>query len=185
MPDWWLPHSVVLENQKREWVEARARHRAVIERLMDFDDPVCREWTPELQRLCPDLRMGRARPQAYEPGYTIIPGFYHWVRDNVSTADSVQPITAPDGVSFEEPTSAVLEDLRRNDLQNPHVYAALINRHVEVELERERQEQEDHQERVQEVLDRWKSATGAQVLMSPDVPWSQNTAGRRGVKRCP
>jgi hypothetical protein len=30
-----------------------------------------------------------------------------------------------------------------------------------------------------EVLERYKAATRTQVLLSPDVPWTQNAAGRK------
>jgi hypothetical protein len=74
-----LPPKVQREIQKTKWREQRAERHAAIMRMLDFDDPVARQWTTVLTKLDPSLRLARARPQAYEPGINIRPGFYHWV----------------------------------------------------------------------------------------------------------
>jgi hypothetical protein len=52
---------------------------------------------------------------------------------NETAAPTVHPITGPDGESFAEPDSALLERLKGNDLQDPRVFAALIAQHEERE----------------------------------------------------
>src|SRR5438105_925825 len=98
-----LPAHVEREIQQRKWAERRREHRAALDALLDFDDPVCRQWQPELRKLDPQLRLARARPLAHKPGFPVIPGFYHWVRENETAPATVTPITAPDGKSFAEP----------------------------------------------------------------------------------
>jgi hypothetical protein len=182
MPDLLLPGNVVREIQKRKWVEQRREHAARIETLLDFDDPVCREWEPELKRLDPYLRLGRARPMAYEPGFTVRPGFYHWVRDNPTAAMTVSVIDGPDG-EFVEPDSGLLAALKRNDLQNPEVYRAVIGQRAVREAEEERERELELERANSEVLELYLAKTRAQVSMNTGSPWTQNAAGKRSAKR--
>lgn len=182
MSDLLLPGSVVREIQKRKWVEQRREHSAKVMALLDFDDPVCREWEPELKRLDPFLRLGRAKPMAYEPGFTIRPGFYHWVRDNPTAAMTVSAITGPDD-EFVEPDSGLLEALRRNDLQNPEVYRAVIGQRAMREAEEEKERQKDLERANGEVLELYLAKTRAQVSMNTDAPWVQSVHGRRGARK--
>jgi hypothetical protein len=175
-----LPRRVVHEIQKEKWVERRRKFNAVLDRLFDFDDPVCREWNPLLKAVDPLLKMGRARPKAYWPGWPVIPNYYHLLRENPTAPWSVKPITAPDGKSFKEPDSALLDKLRETDLQNPRIFGALLAQQELQEKEREREERERDEERQGEIWDRFLAATRTQVLTSPDVPWSQNHKGRGG-----
>lgn len=180
-----LPPQVEAEILKEKHVAERERRRALANRLLDFDDPVCREWEPVLKQLDPQLRLGRARGQAYEPGMNVRPNFYHWVRDNGPAAPmTIDPITGPDGVSFSEPDSGLLERLKANDLQDPIVYRALIEQHAAAEARRERDREQERQDRVEDVIDRYKSVTTASVSMNTDSPWSQNNqpAARRDRK---
>lgn len=179
MSDLLLPPKVAKEIQKEKWVAQRARYRAKLEALLDFDDPVCREWNPHLKALDPLLAMARALPLAYEPGWSVIPNFYHWVRDNENAPPTVTPITGPDGVSFAEPSSWVLEKLRASDLRDPAVFALLLEGEERYEQEQERAERERDEERQGELWERFQAATRTQVLTSTDVRWAQNSAGRR------
>jgi hypothetical protein len=179
MSDLLLPPRVQKEILRDKWGQQRAMQRAVVDRLIDFEDPVAREWAPVLAKLDPRLRLGRARPQAYEAGFNVKPGFYHWVLDEPSAPITVEPITAEDGESFTEPSSGLLRDLERNDLQNPHVYRALIEREQSKEQAAEKARQENLDEVNENAMERYVAATRAQVSMT-DVPWSQNSAGRKG-----
>lgn len=178
MSDLLLPPNVVAEIQKQEWAERRARFRAKLDALLDFDDPVCRQWNPHLRELDPLLRMGRARPMAYEPGWAIVPNYYHWVRDNPTAPPSVTPITGPDE-EWAEPDSRVLDMLRRNDLQNPLVFAAMLEQYDRQQKAEEKQEQVEDEERQREILERWQAASRVQVSTNRDSPWTQNMRGRR------
>lgn len=182
MGDLLLPARVQREIIKEKWAEQRAQQRALVERMLDFDDPVCREWAPVLAKLDPMLRLGRARPQAYEPGVSVTPGFYHWVRENEGAPWTVTPITAPDGVSFAEPDSRLLAQLEGNDLQDPRVWRALIEQAEQAEAERERREDERLREMNETVYEKFLAGTRTQVSMNSDSPWTQNAAGRRDAK---
>lgn len=172
------------EVQRRKWAEQRAFYRARLEALFDFDDRLCREWNPLLRDLDPLLRLGKARPKAdAEPGLPVRPGLYHWIRENDSAPPTVQPITGADGESYMEPSSAVLEDLRRCDLQNPAIFRALLERRARVEAAEERELEEARVERQAELAERWRAVSGTQVLMSPDVRWGQNAKGATKAPR--
>ena len=177
MSDLLLPPKVRKEIQKDRWAAQRAQYRARLGLLFDFDDRVCKEWNPALKSLDPRLRLGRAKPMAYEPGWSIIPNFYHWVRDNETAAPTVTPITGPDD-SFREPDSGVLNDLKRCDLRDPLVFAALLEQRKADDDARERRISEHREERQTEILDRYKAGTETRVSMT-DVPWTQSKRGRR------
>jgi hypothetical protein len=178
-----LPPRVQREIQKDKWADQRAQHRATLRRLLDFEDSLCVEWTRVVAKIDPYLCLGRAHPQAYEEGFNVRPGFYHWVRWNETATPTVEPITGPDGESFAEPDASLLEHLRRNDLQDPRVFAAVVARHGEREKAEERRLEEHQAKMDREVLERWNAGTRTQVLLSDDVAWSQNAAGRRGVRQ--
>lgn len=179
MGDLLLPPRVRREIQKEKWAEQRAERRAAIRRLLDFDDPVCREWNPVVRKLDPLLSLARARPQAYEPGLHVRPGFYHWVRDNETADMTVEPITGPDGDSFAEPDSSLLDALRSNDLQNPRVWAALIEHRANAEAEREREHRREMDELNENIYERWLAGNRAFVSMDRSAPWTQSAKGRR------
>lgn len=178
-----LPPKVQAEIDKEKYKAERERRRALAERLLDFDDPVSREWQPTLTLIDPHLRLGRARGQAYEPGMNVRPGFYHWYRDNPTAAPTIEPITGPDGESFAEPDSRLLEQLRGNDLHHPAVWRAHIQKRADTEAAREKQLEEEKQRRITGTLERYKAGNNASVLVSDDVAWSQNVAGRKGRKK--
>lgn len=173
----FVPPKVRAEIAEQE----RRERRAIVWGLFDFDDPVCKEWQPELQRLDPYLRLGRAKPMAYVPGYTVMPGFYHWLRDNPNAPPTVTPITGPDG-EWREPDTAFLDQLRGNDLQNPEIYRALIAQRAEQEAMEEKRRQEHREQMNQEVLEHYIAANRTQISMNRDTAWSQNEAGKRGRK---
>lgn len=177
-----LPPKVQAEIAKEKWDVERQRRRALVLELIDFEDPVCCEWQPVLEALDPYLRLGRAKPMAYAAGVVMRPGYYHWVRDNPTAVITVEAITGPDGESFAEPDSRLLDQLRGNDLQNPQIYAALIANHAEAEASMEKERADEREAIDAEVLERWKAASETSVSMNRDAPWTQNTAGRRGRK---
>jgi hypothetical protein len=179
-----LPGDVAREIQKKKWAELRAFHRAQLDQLFDFDDPVTREWNPELQRLDPLLRLGRARPKAdpASTGLPVRPGFYHWIRENDTAAPTMTAITGPDGEGFAYPSSGVLEDLRRSDLQNPAIFRALLARQAARERDEEQAKLDERKDRRQEFSERWKAVSRTQVSMNTDTPWAQNAAGYQKVR---
>lgn len=179
-----LPPKTLREIEKEKWVRQRAEHRALAARLLDFDDPVCQEWTPHLRDIDPLLALGRGRNRAYGDGVEIgvRPGYFHIVRRNDTAPWTIHAITGPDGESYMDPDSGMLEDLKRSDLQNPKVCADLIAAQEEREARREREIENERAELNEDVLERFKAGTRAQVSMSSDVPWSQNAAGQRDAR---
>lgn len=166
---------------------AKDKHKAERERrwthaleLLDFDDPVCREWQPHLQQLDPHLLMARALPRAEDPDLNIRAGFFHWVRKNPREILTCEPITAPDGESFALPDGSLLNNLRANDLQNPAVVRDMFQRQLEAEAAKERDEAEAKQRRVDGTIERYKRGNNAHVSMTPG--WSATNAGRKGRK---
>lgn len=155
----------------------------MLSQLFDFDDPIALEWNPLLKELDPLLRLGRAKGLAHAPGFPVMPGFWHWVRENESTAPTITPITGPDGESFREPSSGVLEDLRRSDLQDPRVFAVLLAQREESERAAEREIEEAREERQTDMWDHWLAASRTQISMNSASPWSQNHSGRRGARK--
>lgn len=178
-----MPHLFVPPKVAKELAEEqRVHYRAVLFPLFDFDDPVCKEWNPELRRLDPLIRIGRAKPMAYVPGLPVRPGFYHFLRDNQGAPPTVSAITGADD-EWVEPDSGLLRKLQENDLQNPAVLVAMRAEEERVKQEEEREKLRDRDVRQDEIVERWKAGTRTQVSMNPDASWSQNAAGRRGVSR--
>lgn len=172
-----LPSKVAAEIAKDKYAAERERRNALVNRLLDFDDPVCREWQPVLAKLDPGLRLGRAREQAYEPEMNVRPGFYHWVRDNGPlTVLTIEPITGDDD-EWREPDSGLLDQLRANDLQHPDVMRAIIAARAQAEADEEKRRQERRDRRVQGTIERFKAANDASVSMAGD--WTNSVAGRR------
>lgn len=173
----WVPPKVAQELAE----EQRGHYRAVLFPLFDFDDPVCRQWNPELRKLDPHIRIGRAKPMAYVPGVPVRPGFYHFLRDNPGAPPTVSAITGADD-EWVEPDSGLLRKLQSNDLQNPAVIVAMRAEQERIKEEEERDKLRDREARQGEILERWAAGTRTQVSLNPDVPWSQNAAGRRARK---
>jgi len=173
----WVPPKV-----KQEMAEqAREQYRALLWPLMDFDDPICRQWEPELRKLDPYIRLGRAKPMAYAPELGVKAGYYHFLRDNPGAPPTVAPITGPND-EWVEPDGGVLRKLQENDLQRPGVLRDRLAREARREQEKEREKERELAEWTQEAVERWDAGTRAHVSMSSDIPWTQNTRGRRGAK---
>lgn len=164
----------------RELLEERHQFAGAVERGT-YTDRVCEDWTRELRKLDPRLRMRRAY-EYYVIGTPLLPGHYHYVRDNEGAPPTVQPITGPDG-EWCEPDGSVLEKLKRSDLQNTRVTRDLEAGRLRVELEQEREKERIRAERQDELLQRWQAASRTQVSMNRDTPWHQNAAGKRGARR--
>lgn len=175
----WLPAEVEKEVQRSKHVEERAERRQMLEHLLDFDDPVCKQWNKHLHELDPRLRMGRGKP-IVKTGWGVIPGYYHWFRDNETAAPTVTPITTPEQ-GYREPDSGVLEDLKRSDLQNPAVFARLLKQRAAAEKAEKKAKQEAREARQQEIYERWQSGNRTQISTS-DTPWTQSARARHDVR---
>jgi hypothetical protein len=137
---------------------------------------VCERFTRELRKIDVYLEMvywPLRNPEL--PGF--VPGCYHVVRHNPTAAGSVEALTGPDG-GYMEPGSWVFEMVRRSDMWNVEAErdrARIVARAVAA---RDRARQREIEDRREELRDRVNAVTRTSVSMT-DVPWSQNSAGRR------
>jgi hypothetical protein len=76
----------------------------------------------------------------------------------------------------------VFDALAEADLWNERANRDRARIKREAEEAKRRREEQERRDRDAEVLERWKAVSRAQVSMNRDVPWSQNHAGRRGVR---
>lgn len=169
----WVPPKV-----ERELQEKTLEHKAELKSMFRFDGGILDVWNAELKKVDPYLRLAQAREKAHAPG--VKPGYYHLWRDNPGAPPWVEPLTGPQG-DFVEPNSAMLNVLRASDLQNARVVADMRRRELEAERAAEKAKQAQHEERVEDAVGRIQSLTQTRVSMN-DQPWSQNVAGKRGVK---
>lgn len=143
-------------------------------------DAVCAEWGPELRRLDPLMEMRKA-PEYTVIGMPLVPGFYHLIRWNETTAPSVTPVRHADG-SFRVPDSALLDKLRFLDLQSAQVVAAHRVMQERERLTAERDKLRTREGRQGNILERFVATQRTQVSMNPDVPWAQNAAGFKRIR---
>lgn len=141
---------------------------------------MCDYWDRELQKIDPKLTLIKAHDNATVPG--LRPGYWHIVRDCFPGPPSILPLVGDEG-EYVEPTSKMLEVLKAGDLQNERAMEARRRQDEESARRRLRDKERGHEERVEEMVDRFKSLTQTRVSMNTDTPWTQNTAGKRGAKK--
>ncbi len=163
----------------RELLDERQQFTAAIDREV-FKDEVCHRWDRELSKLDPLLEMVRAR-DVFVVGTPLVPGHYHVLRRNPGAAPSVIPVRGPEG-EFVYPPGRLLEQLKSMDLQDTRVERMRARLQRSADEREEREKQRAREERREELRDRIKAARETSVLVSPDVPWTQNAQGRRGRK---
>jgi hypothetical protein len=174
---------IVPSHVTRDLQEQTREYAAQLWQLFDFDDPICKKWNPELEKIDPRIKLGRAKPLAHLPGYPVKAGYYHFLRDNPGAPPTCDTITGPDGESFAEPDSSVLEKIRSNDLLDPRVV-------VTMEAAREREQEQEAYERAQrrderqaEIYERYVAGNRAFVSLSDATGWTQSAKGKRAAKK--
>lgn len=170
----WVPAAYRAPKVSREHADGTAAHNALALSMM-YENTVTRHWDPELQRIDPLLCLRRAKEHAAAPG--VVADFYHLLRRNEQGPIWVMPLSLPDG-SFAEPSAAMLDGLRACDLQNDRVLREAREREMRTDAEQERARERNREELCDEGDERWASMSRTQILMSPDVAWAQNSAGR-------
>jgi hypothetical protein len=131
---------------------------------------------------CPDPAPVDAVAMGARPGRwgILIPGI------NGGPA-SVNPIVGPDGC-FVDPSlnaSAIFESLRAMDWWNPQVKRDRERAKDELRKATEKRKQDERDQMTEDIVETYLAKTRAFVSMNRDTPWSQNAAGRKGVKREP
>lgn len=171
----WLPPSAQpkvsreLRENTREWEHALLS-------MMHQEGGILDHWNRELKQIDPNLRLMQAMENAVVPG--VIAGFYHLVRlRDPAKPDMlmVVPLRGPND-EFVEPTDYMLEALRMSDLQNEAAVRARERHDLQAEAARLRAIAREEDARRDEGLERFLAATRTQVLMSPDVAWTQNNS---------
>lgn len=163
----------------RELIEERQKYVSDLDAAC-YVDQVCKDWTRELRRLDPLLRMVRAHEYPVI-GTPLLPGHYHMIRDNQGAPPSVTPVRGPNGEI--DPPGSLLERLKSMDLQDARAVADREREQREVQAAHDRDVERHASARDGELVERVLAATRTQVSMNPDVPWHQNAAGKRGAKR--
>lgn len=175
-----MPRLFVPPKVARELAEETRRFNAAIDTVCSTDR-ICDEWTRELRRLDPLLRMVRA-PEQPVLGLPLHAGCYHVVRDNPGAPTSVVTPVLNEHGGFMEPPGRLLDQLKGMDLQDTRV-ERMRERIARTEAERAQRAKElAREERQEELRDRVNAAMRTSVSMNPDAPWTQNAKGRRGKR---
>lgn len=179
----WTPPHV-----EREHAATTATWEADVLAAMRRDGPVIDYWNTELRKIDDELRLMQAGERATVAG--VVAGFYHLVRLPSRLRQEmlmVVPLRDPTNGGFVEPSSQMLDALRMCDLQNAQVQRARDEQLLKDKAAELRAIVREDQAREDEGVERIKAASRTQVLMSPDVPWSQNNSAAarrdRGQKR--
>lgn len=170
-----MPHLFVPPKVARELLEERREYVSLLDEACHVDE-VCKDWTRELRRLDPLLRMVRA-PEYPVYGTPLIPGHYHMIRANPGAPPSVTPVRGPNGEI--EPPGNLLEKLKGMDLQDARAAADMQRAQREVQAAHDRDHARHRESFDEELVERVAAVTRTQVSMNPDVPWAQNHQGTR------
>lgn len=136
-----------------------------------------RYWEPLLQQIDPHLRLVKAFGNAESPG--LRPGFWHVIRHNPGAPPTIIVLENEDG-SYQEPSQRMLDLVRHNDLQNVQVDRDRRERARRDREASEKRRADANRERSEELAERVKAVTRAQVSMTErDKGWTQNARGRR------
>lgn len=177
----WVPPTVSPKLQE----ETRRREAEAAQGLIDQQWAWVEEFNRDLEGVWPGMRLKWCPDPAPIDAVAMgaRPGRWGILMPSQNGGPgSVKPIVGPDG-GFVDPSlnaSAIFDSLREQDWWNPQVRRERDRARVEAERAAERRKQQERDERNAEVLERYLAGTRAQVSMSRDVPWTQNSAGRRG-----
>jgi len=172
-----MPRLFVPPQVHERLVAERQQHNAELTRAC-YSDRVCEQWTRELKRLDPLLKMVRA-PEHVVIGTPLEPGYYHVVRCNENAPWSVFPVRGPEG-EFVYPPSGLLDRLKAMDMWNASVPRLREQMQRKAQEELERRKVTERRDRQEQIVDHYRKVTSASISMNRDSAWHQNVAGRRG-----
>lgn len=167
----WVPPKV-----SRELRENTLEHNAATLSMFELNYGIMDKWNRELKKIDPLLRLGKAKEKADAVG--VVPGYYHLIRPDPHGG----PLwTVPLHVNgqFVEPNNAMLDMLRRSDMQNVAVQRDKAEAKRKAEEAKERDDQLRHEQRVDHMMDGVKAIVRPGVSYS-DVRWSNKAGGKRG-----
>jgi hypothetical protein len=170
----WVPPKVA-----RDLREETLEHNASTLNMFDMFGPHYDKWNRELKKLDPFLRLGKAKEKASAVG--VVPGYYHLIRINPGAPLWTMPLHDSQG-RFVEPTSRMLDQLRENDMQNMRVVRDRRKAIEDKERAGEKAKQDRRDYLNEKAEEHYAARFKTRVSMNRDTPWSQNVAGRKGVK---
>ncbi len=165
--------------QRRIDLDRRREYWALLKRNFTIEDPRCQEYTRKLQQLSPDLYMVKANDMV-EIGAPLRPGYFHLLVIPDDAPPFVTPIT--NNGEYCEPTDRIFTILARGNLRERRVRDAIAAEEEQAQRDIAKEKAEQKEQRMERVKEIVLSATRAQVSMDRTLPWSQNSAGRRGHK---
>jgi hypothetical protein len=169
----WVPPKVA-----RELREETLEYNVSTLDMFDLFGPFYDKWNRELKKLDPMLRLGKAKEKAFAVG--VIPGYYHLIRINPGAPLWTMPLHDSQG-RFVEPTSRMLDQLRERDMQNMRVVRDR-QKQIAVKEKADEKAKQDRREYLEEKAEEHYAARfKTRVSFNPNMKWSQNVAGRRGV----
>jgi hypothetical protein len=178
----WAPPKVT--DRLRDETVKREAH-AFLGLTTDDGSQWWRDWNRDLEAFMPGLRLCWCPDPAPVDAVALgaRPGRYGLLFPSVMGGPvSVSSFSGPND-EFVQPGAWVFDMLRANDWQNPLVRADRERALEAAERAKAKREQDERDEMTQEILERYLAVSRAQVSMSRDVPWSQNSAGRRGARQ--
>jgi hypothetical protein len=147
--------------------EVERDRAAIISEVVEVEQTL-REYTRELQKIDPHLRMIKAKPNA-DPEGPLKAGYYHVIRDAPGMPVYVTPLMWDNG-EYREPGSWVYEHVQYEDLWNDRSQKAQRKRNKEFEKARQRQKDRDALARAAEYDERVKQANSTQILVKGGIP---------------
>ena len=144
-----------------------ARDAALLQAQLDDVLPRLQFWNNELRQIDPYLKVVRAKPGAHiEDG--LKPDYYHIIRIRPGTMAYVKPVQYPDG-TWHELDSYVLELVQEDDLWNDRTQRERRKIRVRAEEARQRQKERESQDRVDELNERYRSATSTMISVPRSI----------------
>jgi hypothetical protein len=177
MGNLWTPPAVSAELAREADIANAEITRAVshLKGRLDY-------WNSELRKIDHRLEMVWFDESA-QGIMGVVPCRYHLIRRNdAPTPWSVIPIQTSEG-GYVEPDSGVFEMLLRDDMWSATAQRERDRHRRLAEAAKAREKARETEDRQQEILERVKAARDTFISMNRSTPWSQNAAGRRGVKR--
>lgn len=173
----WVPPRV-----SRELIEERRQYGADLDLVCSTDD-ITRQWTRELRRLDPLLKLVRA-PETGINGLPLYPGAYHVIRMNQGAPWTVTPIVTNDG-EYMEPPGSLLEQMKGMDLQDVHVRMDRERRIADAQAAEEKEKETARARRLEAGMDSYRARFQTSVSMNRDQPWTQGVRGKRAASQRP
>lgn len=164
----------------RELLGERHQHAAEVVAMTHMKE-VMDDYNRQLKQIDPYLELIKAKENPSVTTAALKPGYWHIIRHNPGAPVSIITIQSDEG-DYREPDSSIFTMVQRMDWWNPLVRRERDRKAVELKTQRERRERQEEEERRLELFERLDANTKVRVSMNRDNPWSQNVAGRRGVR---